>query len=81
VPRASRCRCFSNAGGPYLLGEPVLKDGLLRWVDAFAAEAMSGEARGNPADPIDDRLGHDGLLWIWEDGAQQVADVTTCRYG
>lgn len=55
------------------------RDLLMRWVDAFAAEAMPGEARGNPADPIDARLGGDGLLWVWEDGGRPVAMTMVTR--
>lgn len=52
---------------------------LLRWVDAFAAEALSGEPRSDPAGPIDDRLGDDGLLWVWEDGGRPVAMTMVTR--
>ncbi len=55
------------------------RDQLMRWVDAFAAEAAPGEARGNPADPIDARLGGDGLLWVWEADARPVAMTMVTR--
>lgn len=48
------------------------RDRLIRWAEDFATEAMPGEAPGNQAEPVDARLGHDGLLWIWEDEGEPV---------
>jgi predicted GNAT family acetyltransferase len=48
-------------------------DVLLSWSGAFAAEAMADQPRGDLRRPVDARLGHDGLLWMWEDAGEPVA--------
>jgi predicted GNAT family acetyltransferase len=44
---------------------------LVAWAAAFAAELH--EDRGDPAEPVDDRLPHGDLLWLWEDGGRCVS--------
>jgi predicted GNAT family acetyltransferase len=51
---------------------PQDRDLLVEWSAAFMAEALPDEP-GDPAAPIDLRLGRPGLVWIWEDGGIPVS--------
>jgi predicted GNAT family acetyltransferase len=58
---------------------PSDRDQLIQWSRAFADEAMHGEDAGDPAEPVDARFGHDGLLWIWEDDGEPVTMTWVTR--
>ena len=49
------------------------RDLLVAWSDAFAREATPDHPHPDPAEPVDARLRHGGLLWLWEDGGEPVS--------
>jgi predicted GNAT family acetyltransferase len=49
------------------------RDLLIRWADAFAAEAGPHQPPRDNSGAVDARLRRGGLIWIWEDGGEPAA--------
>jgi uncharacterized protein len=48
---------------------------LVRWSVAFGVEATPGYPQPDPVQPIDIRLAHGGMLWLWEVGDRPVSSL------
>jgi predicted GNAT family acetyltransferase len=51
------------------------RDLLIRWSAAFSLEATPTFPQPDPARPIDTRLAHGGMLWLWELSGRPVSSL------
>lgn len=52
---------------------PADRDLLVAWSAAGVGEVHPDAPPYDPADPVDRRIGRDGLLWVWEDDDRPVS--------
>jgi predicted GNAT family acetyltransferase len=71
--RLDRVRPPAGVAGRLRQAVPADRDLLVAWSAAGIGEVHPDAPPYDPAEPVDRRIGRDGLLWVWEDAGQPVS--------
>jgi predicted GNAT family acetyltransferase len=71
--RLDRVRQPVNVTGRLRPAVPGDRDLLVAWSAAGIGEMHPDAPPYDPADPVDRRIGRDGLLWVWQDDGRPVS--------